>query len=190
VAAGATLTLVEVADIQGAQRRSDNAFSLLFKGPRGAAADGPTSLRHPELGGFELFLAPVAAPGADQRYEAVINRSVAPSAPADPPAAPALVAAPPPAGPRARVRRAIARRSARGAVVTLTVGPEVEEISAWLVRGGRVLAASSRAAVRGRRVRIRMRTRRPLRAGRHHVVVIATAADGTTGSARIRVRRR
>lgn len=83
------LCLRSVADVAGAKQAkslagSDNAFVLTFSGPRNAPlAAGTYKLRHGRLGTFELFISPVGQPGADRRYEAVVDRSVA--APKSPP---------------------------------------------------------------------------------------------------------
>jgi hypothetical protein len=50
-------------------------FALDFEGPAGNPLGSSLhQLAHPDLGRFQLFLAPVGQPGSVQRYEAVINR--------------------------------------------------------------------------------------------------------------------
>jgi hypothetical protein len=77
------LRLLSVSDVAGAKRRkslagSENAFVLTFAGPRNLALEsGTRSLRHRRLGKFELFVSPVGQPGANRRYEAVVDRSLA-----------------------------------------------------------------------------------------------------------------
>ncbi len=52
-------------------------FSLLFRGPlRPALAQHIYTLDHPEMGGLELFLVPVAEKESGRLYEAFFNRSV------------------------------------------------------------------------------------------------------------------
>lgn len=79
-----TLRLDAVGDVLGAAtdaalRGSDDAFALQLSGAAGADAleQGVHVFSHPQLGAFELFLAPVDPPAAGQRYEIVIDRSVA-----------------------------------------------------------------------------------------------------------------
>jgi hypothetical protein len=50
-------------------------FALDFEGPAGNRLGSSLyQLSHPDLGRFQLFLAPVGLPGSVQRYEAIINR--------------------------------------------------------------------------------------------------------------------
>jgi hypothetical protein len=76
VAGSATLQLESVSDVAGAARDaslagSEDAFVLTFAGE--AIESGTQTLHHPDLGTYELFVSPVTA---EQRYEAVIDRSV------------------------------------------------------------------------------------------------------------------
>ena len=76
------LRLVSVADVAGAARDrslagSDDAFVLVFSGPLDRPLEpGIQRLSARGLGRFELFVSAVERPGADRRYEAVIDRSV------------------------------------------------------------------------------------------------------------------
>ena len=76
------LRLLSVADVAGAASDkslagSVDAFVLTFSGPfEPALAAGTHTLRNAALGTFALFLSPVGKPRRDQRYEAVIDRSV------------------------------------------------------------------------------------------------------------------
>ena len=78
----AKLRLVSVSDVAGvavqpALAGSEDAFALAFSGPLdGALEAGTYTLRHAELGTFELFVVPVGRPRSDRRYEAVVDRSV------------------------------------------------------------------------------------------------------------------
>ena len=56
----------------------DDAFALLFSGPRDSVLDsGIHELRNPDLGAFSVFISPVQASGqAEQHYEVVVDRSV------------------------------------------------------------------------------------------------------------------
>jgi uncharacterized protein DUF6916 len=75
------LRLVSVTDLAGASadrslRGSEDAFALTFSDPLDAALEAGThTVRHPDLGRFELFVAPVERPRSDRRYEAVVDRS-------------------------------------------------------------------------------------------------------------------
>ena len=76
------LRLLTVADVAGAAvdaslAGSDDVFVLTFSGPLAPVVDARTpTLRHTRLGRFDLFLSPVDKPRKDQRYEAVVDRSV------------------------------------------------------------------------------------------------------------------
>lgn len=81
--ARASLRLAEVSDLVRARTEkslqgSDNAFALVFTGPRSTPLAGAIhELRHATLGTFALFIAPVGrATAAGQRYEVVIDRSM------------------------------------------------------------------------------------------------------------------
>ena len=78
-----SLDLVSVDDLAIAAsapslRGHDEAFSLRFRGPGGdgALTQGMHSMSHPQLGGFDLFIAPVDRAGETQDYEAVVDRTV------------------------------------------------------------------------------------------------------------------
>jgi hypothetical protein len=81
-AGAATLTLLEVADLERARRERglagrDDAFALTFAGPPDAVlASGIHELRHEALGSFSVFIAPVGRAGTEQLYEVVVDRSV------------------------------------------------------------------------------------------------------------------
>ncbi|ADB51037.1 DUF6916 family protein [Conexibacter woesei] len=79
-----TLSLDGVGDVLGAGtdaalRGSEDTFAVRFSGAPGDVVleQGIHLLSHPQLGAFELFLAPVDLPAAGQQYEIVIDRSVA-----------------------------------------------------------------------------------------------------------------
>jgi hypothetical protein len=190
--AGGTLTLHSVADLPGTPAGSDDAFSLIFTGS--GPAQGIHSFSHPDLGAFELFLAPVDDPGATPRYEAIVNRTVGvPRTPPHPnggPAGGSRLALPPEES--FLIRRASARRVPGGVAceVVFAEDAEVKRVAAWLVRGDKVLGAASRRGNRKRRMKLRLRHLRRLRGGRHVVVVIVTAADGRTSARRVRLARR
>jgi hypothetical protein len=75
----ATLRLESVSDVAGAVLDTslagrEDAFVLTFSAPLEEALESGThTLRHPDIGTFELFVSPVST---EQRYEAVIDRSV------------------------------------------------------------------------------------------------------------------
>jgi hypothetical protein len=87
------LKLLSVTNVAGAAVNaslagSDDAFVLSFSGPlTPVLRAGTYTLQNPRLGRFELFVSPVGRPGKDQRYEAVIDRSV--RVPKSPPGRPA-----------------------------------------------------------------------------------------------------
>ena len=81
-AAGHTLTLVSVEDVQGAKFDRDlagheHAFLLEFAGPADLLAPAIHELHHPVIGPFPLYIGPSGAVrGLEQDYVAVIDRSV------------------------------------------------------------------------------------------------------------------
>jgi hypothetical protein len=70
------LRLVRVEDLNVHQARSQNAFALIFRAPRGAPMlmQQVPQLYHPALGKFELLLQPGRAAAKGQPYAAIINR--------------------------------------------------------------------------------------------------------------------
>ena len=78
----AELQLESISDVAGAAldaslAGSEDAFVLTFSGPLAQSLESGThSLRHPDLGTFELFISPITRPSTECRYEAVIDRSV------------------------------------------------------------------------------------------------------------------
>jgi hypothetical protein len=155
---------------------SEDAFALGFSASGPLEAD-IQSFSHPDLGVFELFIAPVEGRGA---YEAVVNRSV--GAPKHVPHAPRLN--PGPAGPpkeapkpaqpvpRSHVRRISARRVARGVVTEIAFNGslDLKSTTVWLSRRGIVVASTSVPHVRGHRLAARLPMKRP-RGGRYEVTV-------------------
>jgi len=202
-AAGAELRLVSVTDLAGAAGDkslvgSEDAFALMFSAPLDAAlGSGIHTVRHARLGRFELFVAPVGQPGADHRYEAVIDRSV--GAPKSPPrrrrtrdrapearaAAPAVAIAP--RGLRL-LRRVALRRKGRGlrAAVVLRPGVDAVRVHACLIRRGKTIAVAARD-VRDRRAVLRFRGVRDLRPGRYTLLVTIVDDAGLIASRRRRV---
>lgn len=203
LAAGAsatTVTLDAVSDLAGTPAGSDDAFALVFSGPAAeAATQGVKRVTNSQLGSFDMFLVPVDAPGAEQSWEAVVNRSV--GAPRRPPApggthgsqeAPEDASTPDGGAARrhAVIRRVSGRRTPRGATLDVLLAPDadVEHVAAWLVRGRRVLGTASRDDVRSRRLTLRVKTRRPVSAAPHALLVIALTADGAMVSKRVPAR--
>ncbi len=202
IAAGpVALRLLSVADVAGAAvdarlTGSQDAFALAFSGPLGQPLPaGIHTFRHPSLGAVELFVSPVETPRADRRYEVVVDRSVGvprsvPQAPAAPELA-APLAAPAAAPRRGRLlRRIAARRTARGARVTVALLPSAGavRVHGQLVRRGRVVAVANRA-VHDRRAVLRFRGRR-LGAGRYTLVLTLVDEAGLLTERRRRVRLR
>lgn len=176
---------------------SEDAFSLAFSGdPLAQVAETQSTLSHPELGSFELLVAPVGKPGARQDYEAIVNRSV--GVPRDPPDAPPAPGAGAASGSSQEdhrgpgLRQVRTRRTPKGVVCTLTLergDGGAYTLAAWLMRRDRVVAVASRRHVRRDRVVLRLEPERRLRRGRYDVVVVATDADGGLTSRRTRLAR-
>lgn len=70
------LKLVEILDLPQRPAGSDEAFTLVFRGPGGATLgpDIPT-LSHPAVGRFSMFLSPGAGSGSSQPFYAVVDRT-------------------------------------------------------------------------------------------------------------------
>ena len=73
----AALTLASVSDITSPgkkQTRSpEGQFSLVFTGSAGVE-QGTYPIQHAALGSSALFVVPIGAKGATQRYEVIVNR--------------------------------------------------------------------------------------------------------------------
>jgi hypothetical protein len=181
--AATSAKLTAVTDLPGLEG-SEDAFSLTFA-TSGPIEPGIQAFSHPDLGQFELFIAPVERSGA---YEVVVNRSVnAPKhypRPAHPgasggPAAPPRPGDKPPKGsPHVKhrhVNRVGARRLARGFAcdVALTPGADVKSAVVWIARGGLVVATTEVKHVHGRRIAVSVPTAHRPRGG-HYVVTVRT----------------
>jgi hypothetical protein len=197
------LRLVSVSDVAGAASRpalagSDDAFALTFSGPMATPLEsGIHTLRHPSIGSVELFASPVGAPGADRRYEILVDRSVgvqaaraeAPSG-AQPPEEPLAEEPLPEAeAPAPLLRRASLRRAGHWlrCEVVLRRSVEAERVRCRLFRKGRLVARAGRAVTDGHAV-VRLEAARRLAAGSYTLVVTAVHADGSATSERRRVR--
>jgi hypothetical protein len=159
---------------------------------------GTRSLSHPDLGVFELFLVPVDGNGS---YEAIVNRSVgvpkrAPQPPSTPPGgkAPPAGTKPPPGAPKhvrhAAVRTARLRRVGKGLVAHVALDPDahVKSLTAWVTRGGMVVAAADVRHVRGRnRVNVELPTGRRLRGGHYELTVGTKDRHGHTEYKRLKI---
>jgi hypothetical protein len=193
-------------------RGSEDAFALAFSSAE-PLEQGIYNLSHPELGEFDLFIAPVAN-GAG--YEAVVNRSV--NAPRHYPRPAGGAASGNGAGgsaaaanngnessPRMRaangrhvknplspVRRVALRRTHRGVVCEVILDPHehahshVKAITAWVERGKRPVATVARSGIHGHRVALRLDSAKRLRSGRYDVTVATTERDGDIAYERVR----
>lgn len=184
-----------------ALRDRDDAFSLRFRGEgRAAFAQGTHELRHPELGSFSLFLAPIEQLSETQDYEAVVDRTIpVPSLGDDgapEPVEPGDRGQPAGRGigsgrPAARLRHASLRRSSSGrtlvADLAITGGDAAEQIQATLLRRGRPVGRATARARRGRAL-LRFPTRAPRRDAAYVLQVVVVGADGQVTTARRRLR--
>ena len=70
------LKLIGVRDLNRRQARSDNAFTLVFRGPRGARLlrSQVPEFSHPALGRFKLLIQPGKPSSKGHHYVAVVNR--------------------------------------------------------------------------------------------------------------------
>jgi hypothetical protein len=197
-----TLQLLEVSDLERAKRErglvgADDAFALTFSGPDGQPLkQGVHTLRHPRLGSFALFLVPVGPPGGDMRYEVVVDRTVklggSASVPSPPAAASGEKAPAAKTKLRRRLLRARARRVRRGALCQLTFAKDAHVVSVevWLTRKGRAYGAVTRRLRGHDTLRLRLPTRRRLRAGRYTLVTAARDRAGVVAYERRSLRLR
>jgi hypothetical protein len=189
--AATRMKLGRIADLTGAPG-SDDAFSLSLSGATSSRIEqGTHRFSHSSLGTFDLFVTPVESHGSEQRYEVIVNRP-APRKLDPAPAPPAQTAKPEPAAPRpGAIVRVTARRTPKGVScgVRLARGAKVTRVTAWLVRGDRVVGAATTRRVKDGRVKLLVRTAKPLRRSGYEVVLIASSPDGRTASKRTRVTR-
>jgi hypothetical protein len=186
-AGATTVQLMEVSDLERAAREralagADDAFALLFSGPAShPLPQGVHTLRHPRLGSFELFLVPVDQPDGDQRYEAVVDRTVKLGGSSSVPSPPTATPKPPAAkAHRRRLLRVRGHRVRRGAVCELTFAKDakVATVEVWLMRRGHPYASVTRRVHGRRSLRLRLLSRRRLHAGRYMLVTAERDRSG------------
>jgi hypothetical protein len=179
------LTLLSVDDLQAAATDkslagSEDAFSLSFSANSPLAAEIHT-FSHPDLGVFDLFIAPVENQG---RYEVVVNRSVnapkhyppPPRSQTGPVSPPKPDAKPPPGAPKLPkplIRRLRARRAGRAVVadVAFERRADLKWVVVWLSRKNVVIATATAKRVHGRRAALRIPFRKRLSGGRYELTV-------------------
>jgi hypothetical protein len=186
---GAGLKLVSVADLADSKLvNSEDAFALTFTSDTEFEA-GTRSIAHPDLGVFELFIAPVEGNGS---YEAIVNRSV--GVPKRVPTkAPEVTKKPPP--PKhvhaAAVRSARVRRAGSDLVVQVALEPNahVKSVTVWLTTSaGAVVAANDVRHVHGRdRLGVRLPRHKRLRGGRYELTVGTKDHHGHTEYKRVKI---
>jgi hypothetical protein len=179
ISGGGTARLRGVSDLIGGKNLigSEDAFALSFECSR-ALPQGTVTLTHPELGRFDLFV----APGAGTDINVVVNRSVGASRPSGPTperkraASVTTTPKPPPHAKRHEVIKKLAlRRSRRGLVCDVRINPDahVEAVAVWLMRGDRVVAVASRETHK-HHTRLRLRTKRRARRGAYTLAVVVS----------------
>jgi hypothetical protein len=207
-----TLRLEEVADLAAAPevpslRDAEDAFSLSFSGPGvGSLAPGTHQIRHSELGTFDLYVGQVGRANSDQRLEIVVNRVLSnkesrrtPPKPAPPTAAGARAAEPRTAEspgeepkrtlPGESIKRIQVKRTKRGArcVVAFAGSADVRSVTAWLRRGDKVVAATSRNVYAGR-LEFNLKTAKRPRKGSYDIDLMAVDSSGEQSYKRKRVK--
>jgi hypothetical protein len=186
--ATADLTLLSVDDLAAAAAAdkslagSEDAFSLSFASGSPLTPEIHT-FSHPDLGVFDLFVAPVENQG---HYEVVVNRSVnapkhypkPPSTPATSgPAAPPKPDAPQPPGvPKPKkplIHRLRARRAGRAIVADITFEhrADLRWAVVWLSRRGVVVGSATAKRVHGKHASLRIPFGKRLRGGRYELTV-------------------
>jgi hypothetical protein len=179
------LTLLSVDDLTVAATDkslagSEDAFALSFRSSSPLTPEIQT-FSHPDLGVFDLFIAPVENQGL---YEVVVNRSVnapkhyppAPRSDSGPVAPPKPGAKPPPGAPKlpkSLIRRLRAHRAGRAVVadVTFEHRAELRWAVVWLSRRGVVIGTATAKHVRGRHTALRIPFRKRLRGGHYELTV-------------------
>jgi hypothetical protein len=203
-AAGLPLKLEGVGDLPRDGGReslvgSEDAFALSFSSPQ-QVEQGLYTFSHRDLGEFDFFIAPVER--GSSTYEVVVNRTVnAPkhypkparttgsgdtTAPADGGSAPADPTAPKMQRPAPRthggahVRRLSARRLAHAVVAEVVLLPNVnvKKASVWLLRGDRIVSATTVHHLHGSRFALRLPMRHRPRGGRYSLIVATTDRHG------------
>jgi hypothetical protein len=172
----------------------EDVFGLIFSGD---LEQGIHQLRHPQLGRFELFIAPVGS-AADR--QAVIDRSVklrqAIAAAPSPPAAreqaaqaPVAATATPEGVPhvphvpahRPLLRHSRIRRAGHGLRCELKLRHRVKRADVRLLRAGRTVARGHRKH-RGDHLTVRLTARHRLPAGSYELLVVTTDIKGRVTS--------
>jgi hypothetical protein len=202
VAGGTSLELVSVGDlpvaesVPGLQGR-DDAFLVRFRGAGATPlTQGTHTMSHPQLGRFDLFIAPVDQAGDEQDYEAVVDRTVripgldedGGPEPVKPPRDRREATGSGAAGrsgtaakKTVKLLKVSLRRgaSARRLLARVTLGgqADVASVHALLVRNGRVFARASSA---GRRAdhRLSFRVHKPVRYQRYRLMLTIIDRDG------------
>jgi hypothetical protein len=162
----------------------EDVFGLTFSGD--PLEQGIHNLRHPQLGTFALFIAPV---GAAVDKQIVVDRSVklseAIAAAGSPPvvarpAAPAATTAPAAArvkGHKPLVRHAWLRRAGHGLRCEITLRRPVKRVELRLLRSGRSVARGAKK-LHGDRLSLRLATRYRMPAGEYDLLVVTTDLKG------------
>jgi hypothetical protein len=207
-----TLRLEEVADLPAAPgvaslRGSEDAFALYFSGPGvRKLAPGTHQIRHSELGAFDLYIGPVGQANGDQRLEVVVNRVLSkkesrrtPPKPAAAPraadgrgAADSLRTAAHDASrhlPGEPIRRIQVKRTKRGArcVVAFAGTADVRSVTAWLRRGDKIVAATTRNVYAGR-LEFNLKAAKRPRKGAYDIDLMAVDSSGEQSYKRKRVK--
>jgi len=193
---------------------SEDAFLLTFSGPEAIAFPGlPVQVTNPELGSFDIAI----GAGGGGTYYAVVNRVLSnresrrtpprPPRPAPVPevpvdeghdtrsGAPESTASAAGGGRKVKrrnkvIRRVETKRTKQGAkcVVELAGAGDLDSLSAWLKRDGRIVASASRR-VHGKRVAVNLKgPKKRFRKGVYELTVIAVADDGDQHARNVRVR--
>ena len=176
-----TLRLEGVYDLLGLAG-SEDAFSLIFSG--GPLAPDIKAFSHPDLGPFELFIAPVEGRGLS---EAVINRSVNAPKHYPKPKPTRQAGGIPPENPKpnpgykaTHLAHASARRTSRGIVCDLVFHEreDLKRATVWLSRGGKVVASKTVRNVHRARLSVRLPMGHRARGGRYELTVATQDRKG------------
>jgi hypothetical protein len=186
-------------------RDSEDAFALYFSGPGVTSlAPGTYQIRHSELGAFDLYVGQVGRPNSGERLEVVVNRVLSNkesrrTPPRGPKSTPNAAAGAPAAGtpaaetratqpsaeapkrdlPGESIRRIQVKRTKRGArcVVAFAGSADVRSVTAWLRRGDKLVAATTRNVYAGR-LEFNLKAAKRLRKGSYAIDLMAVDSSG------------
>jgi hypothetical protein len=177
IAGGGSARLTSVSDLIGGKDLlgSEDAFALSFDASQ-PLEQGVYTLSHPELGRFDIFLAPDSP---SSTFSVIVNRSVGAPRHSRVPKRKPTPAKQTEAKRNEVVRHISLRRSRKGLLCDVKIDPDahLEGVTVWLMRGDRLVATAARETHKHHTV-LRLRTKRRARRGSYTLAVIANGPGG------------